>query len=57
MSATEHSLEICDPCREDVHGECVGTPERPCSCLVCEGERIGDRVLGQTGGNYPRKAR
>jgi hypothetical protein len=38
---------MCDPCYNGTHLECVGTKERPCNCLVCEGERIGDQVLGQ----------
>lgn len=45
----ERTLEICDPCRSegDHHMECAGTAQRPCSCLVCDAERIGDEVVGE----------
>jgi hypothetical protein len=47
LSVTEKTLDICDPCRDGTHMECVGSKERPCQCIVCEGERIGDAVVGQ----------
>jgi hypothetical protein len=50
----EKTLDICDPCRDGHHQECAGTEKRKCECLVCEGERIGDEVMGDTGGNMPR---
>jgi hypothetical protein len=48
------TLEICDPCRDGHHAECAGNKEHKCDCLVCEGERIGDRELGNQGGNVRR---
>ncbi len=27
--------------------ECATIEERHCQCIVCEGERIGDDVIGQ----------
>jgi hypothetical protein len=52
----ERTLEICDPCRSegDHHMECAGTAQRPCSCLVCDAERIGDEVMDD---NAPKHAR
>jgi hypothetical protein len=34
--------------------ECAGTAQRPCSCLVCDAERIGDEVMDD---NAPKHAR
>jgi hypothetical protein len=54
---SQRTLEICDPCRSegDHHMECAGTTERPCACLVCEGERIGDAEVGKP--NDPQHSR
>jgi hypothetical protein len=51
------TLEICDPCRSegDHHMECAGTMARPCSCLVCDAERIGDEMVGEP--SEPKHAR
>jgi len=54
-SVPARSLEICDPCRSDHHLECAGTGERACQCLVCEAQRIGDRMNYDLGGNMPRR--
>lgn len=55
---------ICEPCRnatvpgaEAHHQECAGTEKKPCDCLVCAGERIGDQVMGDSGGNMPKRKR
>ena len=41
------TLDICDSCRHDAHHDCAGSRERRCDCIVCEGERIGDAVVGE----------
>jgi len=45
------TFRICQPCRDNHHQECDSTEEKPCACIVCEGERI---VVGDIGGNMPR---
>jgi hypothetical protein len=50
-------MYVCEPCRDDHHMECDGTLTKHCYCLICEGERIGDQVMGETGGNFPRRKR
>ena len=47
-------LHVCNPCRSDHHMECASSPQMSCQCLVCAGERIGDEVMGDAGGNVPR---
>ncbi len=57
---TERTLDICDPCRSpegNHHMECAGNKDRPCECLVCAGEKIGDEVMGDAGGNVPKHGR
>jgi hypothetical protein len=50
LSATDTDWRsVCNPCRDQHHLECEGTEEKPCLCLVCDGERIGDAVIGQPG--------
>jgi hypothetical protein len=44
---SQQELQICDWCLRGAHHDCAGTKERPCQCIICEGERIGDRVIGQ----------
>lgn len=51
---TEKTLNICEPCRDDHHAECAEVNDKPCECLICVGEEIGDEVIGEVGGNMPR---
>jgi len=53
-SMAQHTLDICDPCRDGTHLECVGDEQRKCQCLVCAGEKIGNEVMGDSGGNMPK---
>jgi hypothetical protein len=48
------TYRVCQPCRDGTHMECDNSKEKPCGCLVCEGERIGDRIVGELDGNMPR---
>ncbi len=43
------ALHICNPCREGAHLECVSSPQMSCQCIICEGNRIGDEVVGEPG--------
>jgi hypothetical protein len=52
FAMTEKTLDVCDPCRHGDHMECATADERRCQCLVCEGERIGDQIVGEP--NEPR---
>ena len=52
---TEATFDVCDSCRHGAHHDCAGNKERKCDCIVCEGERIGDQVVGEPG--EPKHAR
>lgn len=49
------TIWVCQPCRDGTHLECDSSKEKSCQCIICEGERIGDQVMGDTGGNMPRR--
>lgn len=49
------TFRVCEPCRDNHHLECDATEKNPCDCLVCTGERIGDQVMGDAGGNVPKR--
>ena len=49
MTTTERTLALCRPCLDGTHPECEGSASKPCDCIVCEGERIGDRMVGEPG--------
>ena len=46
MIDKQRELWFCNPCREDHHMECESTKLKPCDCLICMGEEIGDVVVG-----------
>jgi hypothetical protein len=55
VSSTEDRPQVCNPCREDHHLECDHTTEKPCACLVCLGQEIGDAVVGDWSFGSKRK--
>ena len=46
LTEKHHEVFICTPCKSDHHMECESTKEKPCDCIVCLGEEIGDQVVG-----------
>lgn len=47
LTDKQREVSICIPCKEDHHMECANTKDKPCDCLVCMGEEIGDAALSE----------